>query len=138
MHSQFPTPVQASLAKRFKGSFAELAKKADETLSQKALRGATDVSQSLMCLRVANKLRAIVYHSGLDIDQIAQITGQSDRLLWDINYRSVLVSREKLARVELALDAFSDEAEEAFRAGLLVGDTPLDRDMYGCDMIPVK
>jgi hypothetical protein len=91
---------------------------ADLTLSQKALRGRSDVSQSIMCLRVANKLRELIYAYDIPMEVIHEQTGISMPTLLDIDCRSVLISIVKLAVAEIALDAFTLRVEKDHLAHL--------------------
>lgn len=89
---------------------------ADLTLSQKALRGRRDISQSLMCLRVANKLRKITYGFDIPLDIVHENTGVSVESLLDVDCRSVLISVVKLAVIELALDGYLELLEKDYRS----------------------
>ena len=85
---------------------------ADLSLSQKALRGRSDISQSIMCLRVANKLRKITYEFDIPVEIVNEQTGISMPTLLDIDCRSVLISTTKLAIAEIALDAYLELLEK--------------------------
>ena len=110
--------IIAAALKARKTDIKKLMASADLTLSQKALRGRSDVPQSIMCLRVANKLRKITYEFDIPTEIVNEQTGISMPTLLDIDCRSVLISTTKLAVAEIALDAYLELLERDYLSHL--------------------
>ncbi len=108
------TPAIAAALRARKTDIKKIMAAADLSLSQKALRGRTDISQSLMCLRVANKLREITGAYDIPLEVVHEQTGISMKSLLDVDCRSVLISCVKLAVVEVALDAYLESLEKDY------------------------
>jgi hypothetical protein len=132
------TAFRSALDKKFGGSLEKLKATVDQTLSEKARAGRLDVSQSIMCLRVANILRKLRAYYGVDFPSISEFTRLPERLLEDINLRSVLLSTKRLGDAEVKLQALLDMIDDEWvepkgaKADLSAA---LDR---GVDTIPVK
>jgi hypothetical protein len=77
---------------------------ANRTLSEKALLGRVSVNQSLLCLRVANKLRAIRDCYYWETHEVAEDIRVSAKTLRDVDARSVLIPNKTLAEIEARLD----------------------------------
>lgn len=108
------TPSISAALKARRTDIKRVMAAADLTLSQKALRGRTDISQSIMCLRVANKLRKITCDFEIPFDIVHENTGISMKSLLDVDCRSVLISVVKLAVVEIALDGYLELLEKDY------------------------
>jgi hypothetical protein len=132
------TAFRTALDKKFGGSLEKLGAAVDLSLSQKALSGRVDVSQSLMCLRVSNLLRQVMEYMGLELKDISAATGLSVALLLDINHRSVLVSTVKLSKAEKLIAAYCDcTAELAVYRELYQEEDDSLSDL-GSDRLPIK